>query len=350
MKRKHFLSIAAAAVLLFLVLFSLQRNGMLRGTGADIGDFAGDSDYDFSSDGSDSYSDWGGGSDDWSGGSDWGSDSYDNYGYSGYGGGYHSYSDSSYDDDSSVAASAVETVLIWVFVIALIIIIIMVRRYLNNKNSKGYRPPHSRTPVRAAKGNAFKYPEDLKPIGEYKTLDPSFDEDELVQHLSNWYVQMQNAWTDKKIDGLRPMFTDSLFAQLERGVQAHVRKHETNYVDKISVMNVKLNGYRQANGEDEIWATLQTRITDYTLNDDTGELVSGDEKREKFMTYVWTLTRTSGQTSDQEEAMTTISCPHCGAPVNINESAKCPYCGSVLTVKEHGFVVSRMQAIRQETR
>ena len=30
-------------------------------------------------------------------------------------------------------------------------------------------------------------------------------------------------------------------------------------------------------------------------------------------------------------------CPHCGAPLEINASAKCPYCGSVITLEEHGF-------------
>ena len=43
-------------------------------------------------------------------------------------------------------------------------------------------------------------------------------------------------------------------------------------------------------------------------------------------------------------------CPHCGAPLEINASAKCPYCGSVITLEEHGFALNAIRAISQETR
>ena len=43
-------------------------------------------------------------------------------------------------------------------------------------------------------------------------------------------------------------------------------------------------------------------------------------------------------------------CPNCGAPVEINASAKCPYCGSVITLEEHGFALNAIRAISQETR
>ena len=94
---------------------------------------------------------------------------------------------------------------------------------------------------------------------------------------------------------------------------------------------------------------MRTRITDYTLSDRDGQLLSGSRTAEKFMTYEWTLTRTSGLTTQEEQAMTTITCPHCGAPVNVNESAKCPYCGSVLTVKKHDFAISQIKGISQRT-
>ena len=44
------------------------------------------------------------------------------------------------------------------------------------------------------------------------------------------------------------------------------------------------------------------------------------------------------------------NCPHCGAPLEINASAKCPYCGSVITLEEHGFALNAIRAISQETR
>lgn len=97
-------------------------------------------------------------------------------------------------------------------------------------------------------------------------------------------------------------------------------------------------------------ARLNTRIVDYTLDDKTGNLVSGSKNKEKFMVYEWDLVRTTGTKTEKDKPMQTVNCPNCGAPVEINASAKCPYCGSVITLEEHGFALNAIRAISQETR
>ena len=67
------------------------------------------------------------------------------------------------------------------------------------------------------------------------------------------------------------------------------------------------------------------------------------------MTYEWLLTRTSGQLTGEQEAVQSVVCPHCGATLNINKTAKCDYCGSIITVEEHGFVISSIKGLSQRT-
>jgi len=112
---------------------------------------------------------------------------------------------------------------------------------------------------------------------------------------------------------------------------------------------VQLKGYKQENGEDKIIAYLNTRIIDYTIDDNTGHVLYGNKNVEKFMTYEWLLTRTSGQLTGEQEAMQSVVCPHCGATLNINKTAKCDYCGSIITVEEHGFVISSIKGLSQRT-
>lgn len=143
---------------------------------------------------------------------------------------------------------------------------------------------------------------------------------------------MQNAWTDKDIEPLRPYFTDAIFAQMERQLNAYKVKGYTNYVERIAVLSVTTRGVKQSGGEDHIYVELQTRIVDYTLEDAIGNLVSGNKAREKFMTYEWDVSRASGQVTQAEMGKEQKSiCPSCGAPLNINASARCPYCGTVIT-------------------
>ncbi|MEI3063206.1 MAG: zinc-ribbon domain-containing transport protein [Oscillospiraceae bacterium] len=155
----------------------------------------------------------------------------------------------------------------------------------------------------------------------------------------------------KDISPIRPYCTDAFFTQMDNQLQRKKQnKGQTNYVERIAVLSVDLRGWCQEGGNDVLVARLKTRIVDYTLDDATGSLVSGDRNKEKFMTYEWDLVRPTGTKTEAGGNMQTVSCPHCGAPLEINASAKCPYCGSVITLEEHGFALNAIRAISQETR
>ena len=286
---------------------------------ADLGGFSGDSDYGYDYD----YD-------------------YDDYDY-----------DYGYDDDDDCIffgsdfgdgglSSGGDNVFLGTVIVIIIVLYLIMKNAKKIKNTNGgaSRPVH--IPTQEQNRN-------LKSIGEYSNLDPNFNGGDLREKISNLYVQMQNAWQDKDLDSLRPYFTDALFAQLERQVDALRRNGQTNYVERIAVVGVVLNGYYQSGGDDHIVATVNARIVDYTVDDKTGALISGSKTAEKFMTYEWDLTRPTGQTTDPEGEMKVVNCPNCGAPLNINQTAKCEYCDSVITVDKHDFVLSSIKGLMQRT-
>ena len=281
---------------------------------ADFGDFSGNSDY--GSDGGGSYN---------SGSSYSGGSSYNNR--------KNYNSGSSYDDDDD------DDYPTWVY-LAIFAVIVIVLIIDANKKSRFTR--------RVTVDNATPLT-NLKPMSDYLRLDPNFDEVQFREKLANWYVQLQNAWQKKDISSLRPYLTDDFYAQMEMQLQSDIEAHRTNIIDRIAVLSVQLKGYKQENGEDKIIAYLNTRIIDYTIDDNTGHVLYGNKNVEKFMTYEWLLTRTSGQLTGEQEAMQSVVCPHCGATLNINKTAKCDYCGSIITVEEHGFVISSIKGLSQRT-
>ena len=190
----------------------------------------------------------------------------------------------------------------------------------------------------------------LTPIGEYPKIDPNFNAAALCEKASNLYVQMQNGWTAKNIESLRPYFTDALFTQMERSLQGYVQRGETNVVERIAVLDVTPLGFHQTGGEDHILLRLRTRITDYTVQDSTQKIVRGSRDQEKFMTYEWDLLRPTGtQTSAESGGMKRVTCPGCGAPLDVNASARCPYCGTVLQQQAQDWVISAIRGIKQQT-
>ena len=201
-------------------------------------------------------------------------------------------------------------------------------------------------------GAGFTNYSELVPISTIKGADPNFSEAAMKEKISNLYVRMQNAWQAKEFEGIRPFMTDALYSQFKLQLDELSRSECTNYVERIAVLDVELTGWRSDEVVDAIVAIVNTRIVDYTTNDRTGKLVSGSQTVEKFMTYEWTLIRSKGMTTpvfsgEGSEDTATIHCPSCGAPVEINQSAKCPYCYSVISAADYDWVISAIKGIAQ---
>ncbi len=293
---------------------------------ADFGSFSGDSDYGGSYD----Y--------DFGGGSDYDYD-YD-YDYDSDYGGSTFYFVDDYDSGMTINPTMV------VIVVVILIGYLVVRRKIAASGSSG---SHGTMTAQAAMnpGAARTDESRLKPIAEYSELDASFDEAEFREKLSNLYIQMQNGWTDRDIGSLRPFFTDAMFSQMDRQLEQMKKAGRTNHVERITVHGVTLRGFFQQGGEDHIIAELQTRIVDYTVNDSDGSIVSGSDTIEKFMTYEWELTRTTGSATEQTSGTETVVCPNCGAPVDINASARCEYCDTVLRQETHDWAICAIKGISQ---
>jgi predicted lipid-binding transport protein (Tim44 family) len=189
----------------------------------------------------------------------------------------------------------------------------------------------------------------LRSIAELKAEDPVFDQTKLEEKIANLYVQMQNAWTAKDFEPMRPYFTNQLYAQFDRLLDVYRQQHKTNYVDNIAVLDVTIRGWYEQDDDDCIVARVRTRIIDYTLDDKTDELLEGSKTREVFMEHEYVLVRTKGSlTRDQEDGAESLHCPNCGAPLDIAASAKCSYCGSVITAKDYDWVISIIKGISQQ--
>ena len=314
---KKILAVLLAVSLLGLGIFSLIGH-------ADFGDFAGDYDY----------GDWGndndyGNDNDW----DWGNDNdYD----SGNGGGFIFVPSGSSGGGSLGGGSSL--------IIAIIIVAIIIFLVLRRRNGSG---TSQQTPV--APGATPTDPSTLKPMSDYLTQDPTFSESEMRDKISNLYVQFQDAWHAKDLTPLRPYLSDAYFAQSDRQLDNYRRNNQTSYIERISVLDVTLSGYKQSEGRDYIYARLKTRITNYVLDDRTGNLVRGSKTAEKFMDYEWELMRSSGKTTAGSTGTVVQNCPNCGATININHTAQCEFCGSIITVDSFDWVVNGIKGISQRT-
>ena len=280
---------------------------------ADFGDYGGDSDF------------GGGGFD--SGGYDYDSGDSDS------GGGYYYYGGTGGDSDSGGSS-----ILGGIILFAIIILVI----YMSRRKKGGSNAP-------VMPGAQATDPSTLRSMNEYLSVDPQFSEAAFREKLGNMYVQFQNAWQDKDLTPLRPYLTDAFYNKCDRQLDAYRQNRQTNRIDRPSVLGVELVGWKQEADTDVVVARLRTRIVDYVVDDATGNVVRGSNTAEKFMEYEWDLVRTSGRITTEGTGTTVQSCPHCGAPIDVNHTAVCEYCGSVLTTDTFDWAVREIKGLSQRT-
>ncbi|MCR5790316.1 MAG: Tim44 domain-containing protein [Lachnospiraceae bacterium] len=288
---------------LFL-LFLLVQTAIPVSVRADFGNFAGDTDF-------------GGG-----GGGDW-------------------------DFDGGSGGGGFITTLLAIALVIILLIGIAIWEGIKKLTGKGKTDMPSRS---APQGSAGASRPRLQPLSSYTALDPGFNEAEFRERLANLYVQMQQRWHERNIDSLKPYFTDFFYNQSNMQLQDLIRNAQIPCTERVAVLDVSPQGFYQNSGIDHMVVTIRSRIVAYIINERTGQVVSGSKTNEKFMTYEWDLCRKSGVVTGRSDGLRSVTCPHCGAPLNINQSAKCPFCDSVVTVTNHDWALNNIKGISQQTR
>lgn len=299
---KRFLALAMALMLVLAIMVS-PVPGI-----ADAGSFSGGSDY--------------GGSDWSSSGSDWSS------------------SDWSSSDYSSSSGGGGEWGLGTTITVAAIVIIMVI---VSGKNKKG---GSSSGGSRIAGAQRTVLP---MTIADLKKQDPAFSEEKMKEKIGNLYVRMQECWQNKTWEEMRTGMDDAIFNQFNAQLNSLIKAGKTNYVDDIAVLGVDLTGFGQDDKHDIVTALVRVRIKDYTVDDATGAVVSGSKTAEKFMTYEWTMIRTKGAKSFERTEDAAKNCPNCGAPLDLNATAKCQYCGAVIQSADFDWVIKTIKGISQQT-
>ncbi len=286
---------------------------------ADVGSF---DRYDSGSSSSSSSS-WDSGSS-----SSWSSHDYD----------YGSSSSSSYDSDSDLDGFTIIGVLVF-------FAIVFIYSYIKAKNSQKSQGNISKT--------SYTTPEvDISQshiwADEIKKIDPNFSEEKMLAWAKDLYVKLQNAWTARDWEPMRPFETESLFEQHKSQLQGYIDTNRINIVDRIAVNYATLYKFRQEGDRDIIEIALKATKKDYIIDATTKEVLEGNKEQDRISVYKMTFERKTGVlTPEGTGKVKTTNCPNCGAPTEITSAGKCPYCGSVITTGNNTWVLSGLEPLNR---
>ncbi len=127
-----------------------------------------------------------------------------------------------------------------------------------------------------------------------RIADPGFDTDYFVQVASDVFFQVQAGWMRRDIASCRHLLGDELAAEYEISFAEMVSKGERNMLENISIRKVDIIAAGSENGEDFVTVLFTANLLDYTVDDSTGECLSGSMTEPVKFAEEWSWARPIG--------------------------------------------------------
>jgi predicted lipid-binding transport protein (Tim44 family) len=131
-------------------------------------------------------------------------------------------------------------------------------------------------------------------LGYVRQMDPSFDEQQFRDQCMDNFFKVQGAWANRDMSTVRGLLTDEMHGMIQKDAEELKRSGKINRLDNIAVRTTDITEVWQESGRDFITVRFIANLLDYTVEESSGQVVSGSKTEPvKFEEY-WTFTRPVG--------------------------------------------------------
>lgn len=139
-----------------------------------------------------------------------------------------------------------------------------------------------------------------------RQMDPSFEWERFRQQATDIFFAVQAAWSKRDMGRVRDLLTQEMFGALQAQVDEMRAQGKVNRLENVALRDVEPVEIWQEAGQDFITVRIRASLLDYTVDEATGQVVSGSsEVPVKFDEY-WTFTRAVGPNSWRLSAITQV--------------------------------------------
>lgn len=210
--------------------------------------------------------------------------------------------------------------------------------------------------MRRSRGGAYRRPEAPPPAAPrdeeitrmIREHDPDFSRERFLSWAEQVFVQLQQAWTERDWKKARPFESEEIFNLHKSQLDEYIRDGTINVMENVCVNESFLCDYAAEDKYEFLTVFMNTRYNDYVVREDTREVVRGDRDRTYNVRYKLKFMRSLGVKTGDMSNKSTVKCPNCGAPVDVNAAGQCAYCGTVITNGEHDWVLCNMDDVGQD--
>ncbi|RNC65593.1 MAG: Tim44 domain-containing protein [Desulfuromonadales bacterium] len=143
-------------------------------------------------------------------------------------------------------------------------------------------------------------------MSHIRQMDPAFDESRFNDTVMDIFFRIQGAWMNRDLTPVSSLLTDEMKRILQEDVDRLLRDRQVNRLENIAVRKVEIVEVWQESGQDYVTALIHANLLDYTTDDATGAVVSGNKTEPVKFLECWTFVRPVGNNPWRLSAITQI--------------------------------------------
>lgn len=177
-------------------------------------------------------------------------------------------------------------------------------------------------------------------IGELSARDGAFAYNGFLARVGHVFHTFHGAWSARDLAGMRPYLSDALFTTQTYWVDEYKRQRLQNVSENATILQTELARVTSDTFFDAITLRIYASCLDYTLSDDTHQVVAGNRSTPRRYSEYWTFVRSR---EAKGPARVDPACPRCGAPLAVNMAGSCTHCQAKVTSGSFDWVLSRIE-------
>ena len=131
-------------------------------------------------------------------------------------------------------------------------------------------------------------------VKEIWTVDPDFDPDGFKDTAQDLFFKVQAGWTRRETSVLKNYVGDQLLSEYGRHFEEMKQNGHINRLENIAVRKIDLINAGVQQGEIFVTVRFTANLLDYTVDENSGEVVQGDRENPVKFEEDWTFARPVG--------------------------------------------------------
>jgi predicted lipid-binding transport protein (Tim44 family) len=174
-----------------------------------------------------------------------------------------------------------------------------------------------------------------------KARDAGFDERSFLDRAQTAFFKIQQAWVARNQDLARDVMSDALYERHKMQTDQLIAAHQIDMLENIVIGHAKVVEVTAASPYDTIVVAFTASMTDYTIDENTKQVVDGQRVPTTF-TEFWSFIRRADAKTAVGQTGLASTCPSCGAPLKLVNGA-CSYCSAPLRTSSSEWVVDQIE-------